>query len=141
MTNFDPDIFLNKPIYAFDFQCMIGDIEDFLEFSETTLEWQFRRELLAIKRRDETEGFEPGYREHLETNAEFRFKDSLPLKVRYGALIAFITSVEWAVKCLVSQLKQALPSEPKRKNETVEPIAKLWGDEWQSHFEAIFGVE
>jgi len=22
-----------------------------------------------------------------------------------------------------------------------EPIAKLWGDEWQSHFEAIFGVE
>ena len=94
MPDFDPEKFLNKPIYALDFGFMVGDIEDFLEFTESTVDWQLRREMLAIRRRAEVEEFEPGYREHLETNAEHRFKVSLPLRVRYSALVALTTSVE-----------------------------------------------
>jgi len=25
--------------------------------------------------------------------------------------------------------------------DSLEPLAKLWVDEWQSHFESIFGME
>jgi len=43
-----------------------------------------------------------------------------------------------------------IESRHKVKNETpeflhytyaIEPLAKLWVDEWQSHFESIFGME
>lgn len=105
-TNFDVQKFLNTPIEAFDFQFMIGDVKDFLEFSESNIEWQYRRELQAIDHRKDLDDFPTGYRDHLEQNAEHRFKVSLPLRVRYGALLAFTTSVEWAVgylnKCAAS---------------------------------------
>lgn len=85
------------PIEAFDFQFMIGDVKDYLEFSERNIDWQYRRELRAIEHRKDWNNFPSGYRENLEQNAMHRFKVSLPLRVRYGALIAFTTSVEWAV--------------------------------------------
>ncbi len=125
MTDFDPEKFLNEPIYALDFRFMIGDVEDFLEFSEANIEWQYRRELLSINHRHDAEDFEPGYREHLETNAEHRFVVSLPLRVRYGALIAFITSVEWAIKYVVGQLSKPLSKVPKGKNTTVHQLFEL----------------
>lgn len=106
MADFDLQRFLDTPIEAFDFQFMIGDVKDFLEFSESNIEWQYRRELQAIASRKDLDDFPPGYRDHLEQNAEHRFKVSLPLRVRYGTLLAFTTSVEWAVgylnKCAAS---------------------------------------
>lgn len=105
-SNFDLQRFLDTPIEAFDFQFMIGDVKDFLEFSESNIDWQYRRELQAIAHRKDIVDFPPGYRDHLEQNAEHRFKVSLPLRVRYGAVLAFTTSVEWAIgylnKCAVS---------------------------------------
>ncbi|MDE0154949.1 MAG: hypothetical protein OXS28_05010 [Gammaproteobacteria bacterium] len=115
----DPQAFLNTPIHAFDFQVMIGDIIDFLEFSENNIEWQLRRELQEIRRRDELEGFPPGYREHLEENAEFRFGVSLPLRVRYAAVISLVTSVEWSMRHLVKHFKV-----PNCKNETIRCMMK-----------------
>ena len=97
MTEFDLQKFLDTPIEAFDFQFMIGDVKDFLEFSESNIDWQYRRELQAIEHHKDLDDFPSGYRDHLEQNAEHRFKVSLPLRVRYGALLAFTTSVEWAV--------------------------------------------
>jgi hypothetical protein len=105
-SNFDLQKFLDTPIEAFDFQFMIGDVKDFLEFSESNIDWQYRRELKAIANRKDIVDFPPGYRHHLEQNAEHRFKVSLPLRVRYGAVLAFTTSVEWAIgylnKCAAS---------------------------------------
>lgn len=40
-VDFDPEKFLNTQIYAFDFQFMIGDVKDFLEFSESNIDWQY----------------------------------------------------------------------------------------------------
>ena len=97
MTEFDLQKFLDTPIDAFDFQFMIGDVKDFLEFSESNIDWQYRRELQSIAHRKDLADFPHGYRDHLEQNAEHRFKVSLPLRVRYGAVLAFTTSVEWAV--------------------------------------------
>lgn len=125
MPEFDPEKFLNEPIYAWDFGFMVGDIEDFLEFTESNVEWQCRREMLSIQRRAETEEFEPGYKEHLETNAEHRFKVSLPLRVRYSALVALITSVEWSVGFVVGRLKAPVPEKPNNKNLTVHALSEL----------------
>jgi hypothetical protein len=63
MVNFDLERFMNEPIYAWDFQFMIGDLEDFLDFSESNIEWQYRRELRSIHTRAEAGEFraEEGY--------------------------------------------------------------------------------
>ena len=45
MSDIDLDRLLNEPTYAWDFQYMIGDVEDFLDFSESNIAWQHRREL------------------------------------------------------------------------------------------------
>src|SRR5450830_767121 len=100
MAEFDFQKFLETPIEAFDFQFMIGDVKDYLEFSESNIDLQYRRELQVIESSKDLDDFQPGYRDHLEQNVEHRFKVSLPLRVRYGALLAFTTSVEWAVHYL-----------------------------------------
>ncbi len=119
MSSFDPDKFLSEPIYALDFGFMVGDVEDFLEFSESNVEWQFRREMISVQRQAASDALEPGYKEHLETNAKHRFKVSLPLRVRYAALVALITSVEWAIVLVVGRLRVPLPEKPKNANAIV----------------------
>ena len=126
-SDIDIDRLMNEPIYAFDFQFMIGDVQDYLDFSENNIEWQYRSELQSIRRRAETgdfEDFPQGYREHLETNAEHRFKVSLPLRIRYGALLALATTVEWSVEYLVQNLIVPLETEPK-KNKTIYALEVL----------------
>ena len=125
MTDFDPERLLNEPIYALDFKIIVGDIEDFLEFSESNIEWQLRRELRAIQMRAEREELEPGYKEHLEGDAEHRFKVSLPLRIRYGVLIALITSVEWSVSFLAGRLKEPLAKTPRGVNATVHALQEF----------------
>ncbi|MBL8529799.1 MAG: hypothetical protein JNL68_19125 [Burkholderiales bacterium] len=146
MPPFDPEKFLSEPIYALDFGFMIGDVEDFLEFTESNVEWQFKREMLSIQRQAETEQFEPGYREHLEANAEHRFKVSLPLRVRYAALVALITSVEWSLVTLIDRLKDPLSKKPEKTNGTVHALRELesrlamGANQLISEFEALVRV-
>lgn len=113
---------INEPIYAFDFQFMIGEVQDYLDFAENNLEWQYRAELQSLSLRAEMEafaGFPQGYREHLETNVEHRFKVSLPLRIRYGALLALTTTVEWSVAYLFQRLTRPVGKKPKGKNKTI----------------------
>ena len=125
MPDADLERLLNEPIYALDLQFMIGDVLDFLDFSESNIEWLYRRELLVISKRAEVEEFPCGYREHLETNAEHRFKVSLPLRVRYGAVIALTTSVEWSIRFILEGLKVSVGKKPKNCNETVHALFVL----------------
>jgi hypothetical protein len=106
---------------------MIGDVKDYLEFSEMNIDWQYRRELQAIRRiaeRAETE-LEQSYTDHLGTNAEHRFMVSLPLRVRYGAVVALTTSVEWSVRYLVERLQQPLSQPAQSRNGTVHALFEL----------------
>ena len=121
----DPQRILNSPIYAFDFQIMIGDVIDYLDFSETHIERQLRLELQEIHRRDKVEDLPPRYRAHLVENAEFRFGVSLPLRVRYSALISLITSVEWSIRHLVKHLHVSVQQCPKNENETIRSMKSL----------------
>ena len=118
----DPHKFLHMPIYAFDFQCMIGDLIDFLEFSEANIELLLRRELQQIKTRDV---FPTEYREQLVENTEYRFCVSLPLRVRYAAAISLVTSVEWSIRCLVKHLGVSESSQPKKENSTIHAIRQV----------------
>lgn len=97
MVQFEIENFLGAPIDALDFLFMIGDVRDFLEFSESNIDWQHHRELQAIAHRKDSDALPPEYQYQLEQSADHRFKVSLPLRIRYAALLAFTTSVEWAV--------------------------------------------
>ena len=125
MPEIDLKRLLNEPIYAFDFQFMIGDIEDFLDYSESNIEWQYKREIQSILHKAEAEDLPQGCKEHLETNAEHRFKISLPLRVRYGALLSLTISVEWSVGYLVEKLVEPLKKNQKEKNFTVHALFEL----------------
>jgi hypothetical protein len=125
MLDVDLERLLSEPIYAFDFQSMIGDVEDFLDFSENNIDWQYRRELQDISHRVEAEEFPQGYKEHLEANAEYRFRVSLPLRVRYASVVALTTSVEWAVGYLMKRLKVPLSKRPSGCNGTVHGLLEL----------------
>ena len=97
MPPFDLERLINGPIYAFDFQRMIGDVADFLDFSELNIELKYRQELQGLRKRAESGELHPEYLNHLEENAKYHFEVGLPLTVRYGAVIALTTSVEWSV--------------------------------------------
>ncbi len=125
MPDFDLEKFLNTPIYAFDFQFMIGDVKDFLEFSESNIDWQHCQELQAISRRNDLDDYPPGYREHLEENANHRFLVSLPLRVRYAAVLAFTTSVEWSVKFLNMRAVTPVPEKRDGTNQSVRILREL----------------
>jgi hypothetical protein len=45
--------------------------------------------------------------------------------VRYGALVALITSVEWSIAFLVARLKTPLPAKPTNRNATVHALCEL----------------
>lgn len=124
-ADFDLKKFLDTPIDAFDFQFMIGDVKDFLEFSESNIDWQYRRELQAIAHHKDIDEFPPGYRDHLEQNTEHRFRVSLPLRVRYGALLAFTTSVEWAVGYLNKCAASSVVDDRDRTNLTVKTLREF----------------
>lgn len=119
MPEFDTEKFLNTPIYAFDFQFMISDVKDFLEFAENNIDSQYERELQEIVQQKDLDQFSLDYYEHLEGGINHRFRVSLPLRIRYGALLAFITSVEWSVKLLSMNALFSIPEKLDNTNHTV----------------------
>ena len=68
IADFDLQKFLENPIEAFDFQFMIGDVKDFLEFSESNSDWQYRHELQAIANSKNYDHCPLGYQPHRDTN-------------------------------------------------------------------------
>lgn len=125
MTSIDLHRLLNEPIYAMNFQFMLADLEDFLNFSEINIERQHQRELESIRRRADSEDFQHGYEGKLKDDADHRFKVSLPLRVRYGALIMLTTSVEWSIEYISQNLDESLENKPKDQNNTVYRLNEL----------------
>ena len=124
MSQDDINRILDMTIDAMDFKFMIGDVKDFLTFSEENIAWQHRRELRSISLRSDLKE-EPEYRDHLEQGADHRFQVSLPLRVRYSALLSFVTSVEWSAAYLNRSMR--VPISPKKDgvNETVKILKAL----------------
>lgn len=125
MPEVDPQKFLDTPIYAFDFQTMIGDVKDFLEFSENNIDWQYQREIHAVSQRQDREEYPSGYREQLEQNTQHRFLVSLALRVRYAGLLAFTTSTEWSIKLLNMGALRPVVIKQDGTNSTVQVMREL----------------
>ncbi|AOZ49729.1 hypothetical protein [Chromobacterium vaccinii] len=117
MEDFDAEKLLNTPIEAFDFSVMIGDVLDLLEFAEENLSKQYQAALEALARHD-LSGSPSEYKDSLEANLNHRFQTSLPLQLRYGALIGFVTTVEWAALRLNEAAITPAPTKAKKDNES-----------------------
>lgn len=117
--------FLNRPMYALDFRIMIGDVVDFLDFSERNIESQFQLELQAIPKMVAPEDRSTGLVEHLENNANFRFQVALPLRLRYAVVVALVTSIEWSVRLLVKKFNVEVPSKPNSESKLIRRIRGL----------------
>jgi hypothetical protein len=52
---------------------------------------------------------------------------SLPLRIRYGALFALTTAVEWSVAYLAPRAKDKIGAKPEGKNGTVHALEILAG--------------
>jgi hypothetical protein len=83
MTNFDLNALLTQDHYAWPFRIMLGDIHDFLKFSEHNIEWQLLVERQSIQRRTlDSFGFDDNnlaqsYKDNLLESAAHRFTVAL----------------------------------------------------------------
>lgn len=115
---------LNEPIYSWDSLTLLGDVEDFLDFSEANIERQARRELRATALECDRVEFEDPldtarYREQRIEGVQYRFKTSLTQRVRYSGLTAVITTLEWSLIVMKGRASFPIPKTPKKTNEAV----------------------
>jgi hypothetical protein len=123
-TQFDIEKLLDKTFFGFDILAMLGDIEDFLEFSEANIEWQMKRELRraaveAAVGEFEDERTAAQYKEQMLESVEYRFGINLAQRVRYSGLVSLITTVEWVLLALKGRVTFPVPARPRGTNEAV----------------------
>lgn len=115
---------LSTYIHALDFQSMVEDVTDFIQLSEQTVEDQYQREL-EVETKATYPNAPPGYREHVLEGLEFRFRVSLPTRLRYAAIVAIATSLEWAVKLLNAEALEPVATVRDGTNPTVQVLRAL----------------
>ena len=132
LTQAELDRLLDQTYYSWNTSVMLSGIVDFLEFSESNLEWQRRREIRKAREQGEAAEFEPEdehlaetYRQHLIDGAEYRFDVSLSQRVRYAALVAFVTTLEWCAMALKRRLVIPAPKTPDGENKQVHVFSLL----------------
>jgi hypothetical protein len=124
MQDFNLDDCRTRKHFALSFRALIGDVEDFLEFSETSIESQRQAVLEAIHKIGDPDTFPDGYLEHLLANAEHRFAVSLPIRLRYAALVSLVTTVEWEGRMLRDYALFKIGDRPPGMNEAVHILRR-----------------
>lgn len=127
-SKLDLSALLDQRFFGLDTLAMLGDVEDFIEFSESNIGWQKHRELRRAEQKcNNTEFDDPRLealcRDQILEGVEYRFDVSLTQRVRYAALIALITTVEWVVLALKKRTAFEFPPKPKKKNEAVHALS------------------
>jgi len=127
-TKFDLDTFLDQTSFGLDTLTMLGDVEDFIEFSESNIGWQKHRELRRAEQECDSTHFddphlEVQYRNQMLEGVEYRFETSLRQRVRYAALIALITTIEWVLLALKKRAAFEFPKKPEKTNEAVHALS------------------
>ncbi|ARB44235.1 hypothetical protein [Alloalcanivorax xenomutans] len=103
-TKLSIDEILNQTFFGLDTLAMLGDVEHFIEFSESNITWQKQCEYRRAEREcDEKEFDDPSmeaqYRDQMLEGVLYRFNVGLAQRIRYAGLTALITTIEW---CLFS---------------------------------------
>ncbi len=124
---FDLDALFDQPLFGWDTLSLLGDVEDFLDFSEANIEWQLKRELRRVETDNSTfdtgdPHFDAQYRDQQLENVEYRFKVSLAQRVRYSGLTSLITSLEWSLLVLRNLAIFKVPVKPEGTNEAVHRL-------------------
>lgn len=127
-TKFDLSTFLDQTLFGLDIQTMLRDVEDFVAFSENNIEWQKHRELRRAERECEEGEFddpsiEAQYKDLALEDVEYRFEVSLKQRVRYAALTALITTIEWYLISLKNRASFAFSKKPDSKNDAVHILS------------------
>jgi len=126
-TPIDVEAFLNQTFFGLDTLAMLGDVEDFIVFSEGNIEWQKRREIRRVEHECDGQQFDnphfaAQYRDQTMEGVAYRFDVSLTQRVRYAALTSLITTIEWVLISLKNRSAFSLPKKPDGKNEAVHLI-------------------
>jgi hypothetical protein len=123
-TQFEIDKLLDKTFFGIDTLFMLGDVEDFLDFSEANIEWQRRRELRRAAIEADSAEFEDArtagqYKEQMLESVDYRFGVNLAQRVRYSGVVAIITTVEWVLLALKARARFTVPVKPRRTSDAV----------------------
>jgi len=124
----DLSALLDQTFFGLDTLSMLGDVEDFIEFSESNIGWQKHRELRRAEQEcNDTEFDDPReeaqYRDQMLEGVKFRFDVSLTQRVRYAALVALITTIEWVLLALKKRTSFKFPKTPDGKSEAVHILS------------------
>jgi hypothetical protein len=106
---------------------VLSDVLNFLQFSEKNIEQQKPLALAQleteIEEKDIDEEHRYAYRTQMIEATNFRFDVALPMRVRYAALTAFTSTVEWSVGVVDPAFE--LSPKPSGKSETVHRLTIL----------------
>jgi hypothetical protein len=127
-TLFDMEAFLNQTFYGLNTLTMLGDVEDFIEFSEGNIDRQKAEEFRRTTREcDALEFDDPHfaaqYRDQKFEGVEYRFEVSLKQKFRYAALTTLITSIEWTLLALKKRASFEFPK--KKKSDKTNEMVRI----------------
>lgn len=108
-------------MFALDQLGVLSDVLSFLRFSEDNIQQQKIIFLQGINQKVIDSGLEEpevfSYHQHLLDNADFRFDVALPMRVRYAALTAFISTIEWSTTVL--KPSSPIPKPPNGMSQTI----------------------
>lgn len=126
-SKIDFNTLLDQTFFGLDTLTMLGDVEDFIEFSESNIGWQKHRELRRAEQECNDAEFddphlEAQYRDQTLEGVEYRFEISLKQRVRYAALSALITTVEWVLLTLKKRAAFEFPKKSEKTNEAVHAL-------------------
>ena len=123
-TKLSIDEILNQTFFGLDTLTMLGDVEHFIEFSESNIAWQKQREYCCTERECDEEEFddpsvEAQYRDQMLEGVLYRFDVGLAQRIRYAGLTALITTIEWCLLSLRNRAAFIFPEKPNSRNEAV----------------------
>jgi hypothetical protein len=125
---FDTERLLNTPIFALNQLGVFSNVGDFLKLSEENIAHQKTVAVQRIEHDVSESGFEEperhSYREHLQREIDFRFDVALPMRVRYAALTAFTSTIEWSITALKPSFR--VTKTPQRYGSDNSPTQKLF---------------
>lgn len=130
IKHLDLSALLDQTFFGLDTLSMLEDIEDFIEFSESSIGWQKHRELRRVTQECNDTKFndpreEAQYRDQMLEGVNFRFEVSLTQRVRYAALVTLITTIEWVLLALKERTILEFPNTQDGKCEVVRILLKF----------------
>jgi len=128
ITKLDLTELLDQTFFGIDTLTMLGDVEDFIEFSERNIGLQKNREFRRAEQECNNAKFdaprlEGQYRNQILESVEFRFEVSLKQRVRYAALTTLITTIEWVLLALKKRASFNFPEKPSKKSDVVHILS------------------